>query len=218
MAKIRQIKLLDLLPPSISADTQVKAAAEALDAELQAVTAAISESMIIPQIDTMPEDVIDLLAWQFHLDFYEPENMPVEKKRLLIKQAIAWHKRKGTPAVVQEIVSAIFSDGKTYEWFEYDGDPYKFRVECTDINQEAGTFQRLIDLVNTVKNTRSHLQAIRVNRTNTATTAYGFVQCSGKTTQIGHQEYELETVTENRIIGHAYRVASYITITPKEAI
>lgn len=216
MVNIQQIKLLDMVPPSIRTDEQVKAAAEALEAELQAVTQAIKETLIVSNIDTLPEKVLDLIAWQLHIDFYEPETMSIQRKRGLIKKAIAWHKRKGTPAVVQEIVSTVFDDGVTREWWEYGGEPYKFRVECTDMIQDGATFQRLIDLVNIVKNVRSHLEAIRVKREQYAYTLIGACQCSGKTVTIGHKSYELDSVTSNLLVGHACRVASYIAIRPAE--
>jgi len=66
---ITQIKLIDLVPPSIRDDQKVQAAAAAIDKELQAVTANISQTILIARIDELSEPVLDLLAWQFHVDF-----------------------------------------------------------------------------------------------------------------------------------------------------
>lgn len=65
MADIMQVKLIDLVPSSIRNDAQVQAAASAIERELQAVTEAISATLIMPRIDQLPEDVIDLLPGSF---------------------------------------------------------------------------------------------------------------------------------------------------------
>ncbi len=163
MAKLYDTKLIDLIPDSIRSDTGVQAAAEALDNELRSVSLAIKENMLLPRLDELPESVIDLLAWQWHVDFYD-DTLQIEKKRNLVRQAIAWHKRKGTPDIVQEMVSAVFAGGNVTEWWEYGGQPYHFRVEATDIVQDGVAFDRLGTLINAAKNTRSWLDGIRIKR------------------------------------------------------
>ena len=113
---LQSLSLMDILPDSILADKKVAAAAQALDAELQAVTQAAVETMHIPRIDILPEAVIDLLAWQWHVDFYEPLGMDIDTKRRLIKESIAWHRIKGTPAAIEKVVSAAFDTSKVQEW------------------------------------------------------------------------------------------------------
>ena len=129
MADLSNTKLVDLLPASISGDANVIAAASAIDGELQKVTALIPEAVLIARIDVLPEKVLDLLAWQWHVDFYEPVGFGVEKKRAVIKNSIAWHRKKGTPWAVAQVVSATFDTADIQEWFTYGGDPYHFRIK-----------------------------------------------------------------------------------------
>ena len=88
LRNIQTISLLDILPDSILADEKIKAIAVALDTELQKVTAETQQVLHLPRLDVLPEKVIDLLAWQFHVDFYEPIGMDIKTKRKL-----ASHKR-----------------------------------------------------------------------------------------------------------------------------
>ena len=67
---IESISLLDILPNSILTDPQITSAAKALDAELQSVTRAVVETLHLPRLDVLPETVVDLLAWQWHVDYY----------------------------------------------------------------------------------------------------------------------------------------------------
>lgn len=157
MANIREISLVDLLPPNLAQDPKVKAVAEALDDELRAVTRLVDQCLIISRIDELTEDVLDLLAWQFHVDFYEPD-IPLQQKRDLVKKSISWHKRKGTPSTVEELLSAIFSPTIVEEWWEYDGEPYHFRVFVGV--KDGLEYEKIISSINAVKNKRSVLDAL----------------------------------------------------------
>jgi phage tail P2-like protein len=171
---LHTFKLLDLVPPNLRSDPQVIAAAETLGAELRAVTEAVKECLHLPRLDELPETVIDLLAYQWHVDFYE-STLPIEQKRELVRKSISWHRRKGTPDVVQEIVTTVFPDGKIYEWFEYGGQPYKFMVETTGKMDDV-MYDKLIRLVNAVKNTRSWLEKIRLKREHRMESYMGIAQ------------------------------------------
>ena len=157
---LQSLSLMDILPDSILADKKVAAAAQALDAELQAVTQAAVETMHIPRIDILPEAVIDLLAWQWHVDFYEPLGMDIDTKRRLIKESIAWHRIKGTPAAIEKVVSAAFDTSKVQEWYEYGGQPYYFKVVTEDVTTDKAILDRMRRAIESVKNTRSWLEKI----------------------------------------------------------
>lgn len=157
---IQALSLLDILPDNILRDAQVYAAAKALDSELQNVTAATVECLHLPRLDVLPEKVIDLLAWQWHVDFYEPLGMDVATKRKLIRESIAWHRMKGTPAAVEKIVSAAFDTSTVKEWYEYGGKPYYFKIVTEDVTTDKEVLNRLHRAVDSVKNVRSRLEEI----------------------------------------------------------
>lgn len=166
MRDIQTIKLQDLLPPSIASDPDVMAAAEALDAELQNTVGYIPYLAIIHRLRNKlitDETLIDSLATQFHVDFYDPD-FPLELKQELVAKSLDWHSRKGTPSVVEEIVTAVFSDAVVSEWFDYDGLPYRFKVATEITNVSASNILTLIDAIFSVKNTRSWLEKIEIVR------------------------------------------------------
>ena len=68
---LQSTSLLDILPQNLLADKQIYAAARALDDELQKITAATRDVLILPRIDELSEEVVDLLAWQWSVDFYD---------------------------------------------------------------------------------------------------------------------------------------------------
>ena len=161
--EFRSLSLLEILPESIRGDPQLQAAAQAFDKELQAVTRDIRENLLLSRIDELPEAVVDLLAWQWHVDFYQPVGLDVETKRRLVKQSIAWHRIKGTPAAVEEVLSAAFADAVVKEWFEYGGEPYHFRIKASGFNPDSKKVKDLIQALNTVKNARSWMDDISID-------------------------------------------------------
>lgn len=188
MVDIAAIRLIDLVPPSIRDDPEVQAAAAALEGELQSVTAAIPTTLLISRIDELEEDVIDALAWQWHVDFYEP-GISLDQKRTLVKTSISQHRRKGTPYAVEQVVKAILIDAIVQEWFEYGGQPFHFRVIKINGQVAPEMYSRLKRAVDTVKNTRSWLEGVSLYREMPGLVYVGAVVGSGRTVEIAPAAY-----------------------------
>lgn len=162
MRDINIVSLKELLPSSIASDPDVLAAAEAIDAELRKATQCIPSVSIIPRMrEIVNSTIIDLLAWQFHVDFYDPK-YPLEKRRELVCKALDWHTRKGTPSAVEEVVTAVFADAVVEEWWEWGGEPYWFRITTADALEDEKAVAGLVAAIWSVKNTRSWLDGICV--------------------------------------------------------
>lgn len=161
MTDIYSISLTDILPESLKSDPLVKAMADAITPELQSVSADIVQCILLSRIDELSEDVVDLLAWQMHVDWYD-STADIEIKRQLVKSAPRIHRQRGTPAAVEEVIQTYFGDGYVQEWFDYGGDPYKFKVVCSNPSINAELANQFIAVLNSVKNTRSHLEEILI--------------------------------------------------------
>lgn len=162
MIDLKNISLLDILPENLKADENVRNAAKAIDTQLAGTGAAgkIRLALIISRIDELDDDVLDLLAWQFHADSYKSD-YPLSTKRKLILQAIGWHKHKGTPWALKQVVSAIFDSANVYENWTYGGKPYHFKVDdITGGIAGADTIDELVKVINESKNVRSVLDSV----------------------------------------------------------
>lgn len=163
MIELKDISMLDILPPNLLTDKKIRVITEALDAELHEITKCIKRCQLYSRIDELPGEVIDLLAWQFHVDFYEPIGMDIKTKRKLVKESIAWHRIKGTPAAVEMMLSSTFGrSAKVSEWYEYGGEPYHFKVSVK--TKKFPTMESLglaKQGVLAAKNTRSVLDSIK---------------------------------------------------------
>lgn len=163
MHDLYSVLLEDILPDSILGDEKVAFAAKALNGELQAVSSSIFEALILSRIDELSEEAVDLLAWQFHVDFYDPA-LSLESKRNLVKSSILVHKRKGTPWAVKQVCNDAFGYAEITEWFDYGGEPYHFSILTEGRLIDDAAWKRFFKALDSAKNVRSWLDEITISR------------------------------------------------------
>ncbi|PAQ15079.1 phage tail protein I [Bacillaceae bacterium SAOS 7] len=146
MIDMASFSLSQLLPPSLIQNEENQVMAEALT-EMFKVIYQASEKL--DPKEPIPEHLLDIIATEEHVDFYDP-SLTVDQKRQLIENSFFFHKRKGTPAAVEELIQIVFGEGKVVEWFEYEGQPGYFKVVTTNravTNELAEQFIRALDSV-----------------------------------------------------------------------
>lgn len=156
---LKNADVLKLQTHFMQRDINVQGFSAALTGQVQKLADEIGRVAIYNRIDDLPEDVLDVLAWQFSVDWYDPDaDLPT--KRNAIKEAIEIHRIKGTPAAVQRVIEIYFGDGEVEEWFQYGGQPGYFRVKTSNqeaTNEKAALFAKA---VNAVKRLSAHLEAV----------------------------------------------------------
>ncbi len=153
--------LLLALPEALRQDEQMQALAAGIAEVLAARPAEIDRLLIYPRIDELPEALLDRLAYDFKVDWWDAE-YSLAAKRQTLKDNWQVHRRLGTKAAVEQAIAAIYPETQVLEWFEYGGEPYHFKLE---INLTFGwdtpdKRQRVLDRVEYYKNLRSHLDTI----------------------------------------------------------
>lgn len=154
-----RVTLLQMMPQNLRSDKNIKAICNALQPELDKMWKEVDLAAVYKNFDMLPERIIDELAWQFHVDFYD-EGLPIETKRKLVKYSIQHHRHKGTPWAVEDMLSTIFKEVWLSEWFEYGGKPYFFRVYTTDSFKNKQHADSFFKALWAIKNTRSWLEAL----------------------------------------------------------
>ena len=133
MAKIiHDLSLFDIAPPSIKADKTVSNVIQTVDPELLSVSDDTAEAFIISRIKELPEPVLDLLAWQWHVDFYDLANS-LEARRDMVLAFIKWHRKKGTRAAILSALEMLGAEAKYIAWYEEEenkDNPYTFAIEA----------------------------------------------------------------------------------------
>ena len=149
--------LVVTLPPALRTDPSVVALAEALSELLAARPAEIERLRIYPAIDTLEEPLLDILARDFKVDWWDGE-YSLEEKRRTLKDSWRVHRLLGTRAAVETAISAIYPRTTVLEWWEYGGEPYHFRLDINITNDsiDSDKQRRVLERLNYYKSLRSH--------------------------------------------------------------
>ncbi|GHU50475.1 hypothetical protein FACS1894127_5710 [Clostridia bacterium] len=170
MNNILDADLLVTLPAPLFSDETTKALAEILADELQLVATAIGRNVIYPRIQELPEVILDILAKDLHVDWYD-YGYTLQEKRRIIKNSVKVHRYLGTKFAVETALGGVFPGTEVKEWFEYGGEPYTFKVNVNvDNGAPADKVEKTLDLVRFYKNLRSQMGEIGyVTKKNTTT-------------------------------------------------
>ena len=150
------------LPQSLDKEN-VQEVAKVVDDTLLSFDKTIAEVLIYPAIDMLGSELINTLAIQMHCDFYD-DTLPLAVRRNLVKNSIAWHRIKGTPAAVEQMIQTVYQTGVVEEWFDYGGEPFFFKVNLGDSQITTQKIKNLIKMINASKNVRSWLEALRFSK------------------------------------------------------
>ena len=80
----------------------------------------INGSQIYTAIDTVSEEVLDALAVNWKIDWYDTD-YDIEQKRRIVKTALNIRRTMGTAGAARTQADAIYPGTKLEEWFEYGG-------------------------------------------------------------------------------------------------
>jgi phage tail P2-like protein len=165
-----QFKFNDLLPGSIKNDPKFKAASECLDALFAQTEKRVKELLIYSRVDELDEQTLDDLAWQFNLHWHDGYQFltSIEEKRSLVKNAIRLKQHNGTRWALERIGEILNMPITVVEWWENaeygtELELYEFDI-FIDANGRGITdtfYEDAINLINSIKNVRSHLRKMQ---------------------------------------------------------
>jgi len=162
MIKLSDAELTTVLPPFLKENNDVQALSYAFKKGMEKMLYFAGLSALCADIDTLPDEIVDLLALELKSQYYD-ESMDIDIKRDIVKNSIAWYAKGGTVSAVDEMVQTIFGEGEVVEWYEYGGDPGTFYVN-TSTELSPDVIKSFNEIIDKVKNIRSHLTNVKINR------------------------------------------------------
>lgn len=156
-----EFKAKDFVPRFILADKNGAALAAAIQAGMNYMNQKIADAVdVLLDVDTMPVWRLNELAWEYDLQLY-----PIATQtRKLIKNANRDSKMYGTKQAIKDaIVYCVGTwhgpgEGTTViEWFDYDGEPYHFKVEVIG---DASIAAKAEAAIARMKNVRSYCDSV----------------------------------------------------------
>lgn len=132
---IDQVALSELLPSSISSDSQAQAASDAVQPQLNSIGSSIPLIELYRQIDTLAEPILRMLAWENRVFGAEwALARTIEDKRALVKGSFELNKRRGTLWAVERVFELLRLKADIVEWWEEGGQPATFRIAILDVS------------------------------------------------------------------------------------
>jgi Bacteriophage P2-related tail formation protein len=182
---IYEVSLLELLPSNLRDNPDIIAASQAVDPEFQTLAQMINKVLIYPNIDNLDSKMVDYLALETNADFYD-QFLPIENRKALVRDAYIHKYYKGTAYAVKQIIEDAFIPAVIQEWFQYNGQPYHFRI-YTGSSLPSDQMSDITTAINAVKNVRSHLDSITAIRAINNNIYYGIANRQFKYTRLSQK-------------------------------
>lgn len=141
---IYEMDFTDNFPDALCYDPKMVALGAIAAVELEEVNNEMKNAMIYERIDELPEKVLDVLAYDFNADLYD-YTYPVETKRSIIKNCFKASRIKGTVYATELALQAVWAGSYVEEWFDYNGQPFHFRVVCDVTKSEVQADNQTIE-------------------------------------------------------------------------
>ena len=165
MIKLKDGELIDLLQEPFKNDPDSIAISYALKMAMAQILGYSVRTRLYSDIDNMPEYILDYMATEMRLAYYE-ETFEIEKKRELIKNSYLSYMRAGTKGAVEDLANRIYGYGTVVEWPDFHdgpGTPGTFDIE-TDAQLTPDIYEQMVKVIERVKNESSHVRHVSVVR------------------------------------------------------
>ncbi len=113
-----ETELTDLFPFT---SPEIKSLSHAVHKSMLEIRKYSERICLESDIEDLPEPVLDYLAKEKNLPFYDSE-FSLETKQKLIRDGESWYFRAGTVDGVEKLIQIIFGNGHIVEWFDFDED------------------------------------------------------------------------------------------------
>lgn len=161
MIKLYDSNITDILPDNIKSNYDCIALSYAISNQVKKLIEYAKKTSVYACVDRLPNEILDLLAIELRTQYYN-QSLPLDVKRILIKNTLPWYERAGTPSAVEELITAVFGYGKEVEWYEYGGEPGYFKIQATNQSINGTQQKEFLKLLNSVKRKSAWLDNIEI--------------------------------------------------------
>lgn len=172
--------MMRVFPAVLEQDPGVKAMGEGAAEALAEHSGQLAQCGIYNRIDLLQEDLLDILAQDLKVDWYDT-NYTLEEKRRIIKGCFRVHRLKGTKAAVEEGLRAVYPDTVVQRWWEYDGEPYHFRLQINSTFEQVdrAKHEKIMERLGYYKSLRDVLDEVEYRDAGAVAGAFAVAACMG---------------------------------------
>ena len=145
------------LPPNFQSNENY-ALGIAVDKQMYKLMEFMKRVQVWTKLDDLDARYYDYLAASIRAPYYSSEYDPT-KKLAILRKSLSTYMFAGTRKAEIELINSLFEDAKFVPWYEYDGEPYHFKIVVpTDPSEE--TLNKFIAILERVKAKRSIIDKI----------------------------------------------------------
>lgn len=162
--KLGDLDFKRLLPAFMRDDGAVTGLSLALNEIVPQLEGSIQTLSTWNSIDVLSEDELDALAWELNILWYDV-GANIDIKRDVIKNSDLVYRRLGTKWAVESVIKSYFGDGYITEWFEYEGEPGRFRVYTANPSVSEERYGEFLNLLSKVKRASAKFDGLYITLT-----------------------------------------------------
>lgn len=153
MSELNRETMMSVYPGVLDRDELFNALGRTAAEALGAAFIDADKVGIYTRISELDESVLDILAKDFNIGWYDYD-FDLATKRRVVAAAFATQRVIGTAGAVELALGTIWPEASIEEWFDYGSDPYNFRLHLPGSWTQEGV-TKITWLLNAIKNARS---------------------------------------------------------------
>lgn len=155
--------MLSVLPGVLKRDDGMFSLAKLIGWIIGTEAENVDAPAVFQNIGKLPEDLLDILAVDCKVDWYDFDaDIETKRRQLLTNWKV--RERLGTVGAVKTALQSVWPDSTIEEWFEYGGEPGYFRA-LISLNM-GGTipFNKAVRMIDVFKPVRAHVDGYPILR------------------------------------------------------
>lgn len=188
--------LLSSFPMALASDEKLLALASITATELCELIEENDLITLYARIDELDEPLLDILAYDFKVDWWNYD-YSIDEKRKTLKSLWHIHRKLGVPYASTLALSAVFENAEIVEWHRYDGRPYyfKIRVKSGETLVDYGKLTKVVEGIEYYKNERSRLESFDIEVEKNAAVYVGAALQVGSSAEFNLEEVDFNNYT-----------------------
>jgi len=175
MIKYEDGEFLELMPSLFKEKADVAAISYAFKMAVASLLIDQKRTYLFSDIDSATEEILDLMALELNAPYYS-EDLDIDTKRNLVRNAIIFQSKAGTKKAVQDLVTLLFGQDEIVEWYDFPdgpGTPGTFDI-TTSAHITPDVYEQFAKTIENVKNESSHMRYVSFLRELEMKLAAGF--------------------------------------------
>lgn len=148
------------MPPAFQ-DIEDQCFGYAVDRQMKKVMSKVKSVAVWSDMDSVDAKYYGYMAAMLRSPYYSTDLSESDKLNV-IKNTLKVHSYAGSVKAIKELLSIVFPLSEFQAWYEYDGEPYHFRILIDD-NPSDELLKKFADILKYIKPQRSIIDGLETN-------------------------------------------------------